>query len=252
MKDRVPNVVPGEGSRVAAGRRVELPSRIFTLSPSSFAFLWEECRRCFYLQVASKFQRPRSIMPKIFTVIDGQMKTCLTGNRIDLPDLPGGVLGHPELWVESTPILLPGRTATCILRGRLDNLIAFDDRTYGVVDRKTCSTKDEHVPLYGRQLHAYAYCLEHPAPGKALIGPVSRLGLLVFEPDGFTYPVDGSAAAKAALMGPVSWIEVPRDYEAFLAFLCDVVAVLEQPQPPPGSPACEWCRYRDTSRRTGL
>src|SRR5262249_51191847 len=153
---------------------------------------------------------------------------------------------------ESAPIALPGCAAACILRGRLDNLIAFDDETYGVVDRKTCSTKDEHVALYARQLHAYAHCLEHPSPGKPVLGPVSRLGLLVFEPDGFAYPGNGSAAATAALTGPVSWIDVPRDDDAFRAFLTEVVTVLEEPQPPPGSPACEWCQYRDTSRRTGL
>ena len=44
------------------------------LSPSDFAFLWEECKRCFYLKVVKEFYRPRSLMPKIFNVIDAQMK----------------------------------------------------------------------------------------------------------------------------------------------------------------------------------
>src|SRR5262249_35446734 len=111
--------------------------------------------------------------------------------------------------------------------------------------------RDEHVPLYSRQLHAYAYCLEHPAAGKTLLRPVSRLGLLVFEPDGFLYPGNG-AATGAALTGPVSWVEVPRDDQAFLAFLTDVVRVPEQPQAPAPSPKGDWGRYRDASRRTGV
>ena len=45
------------------------------LSPSDFAFVWRECKRCFYLRVAKGFQRPRPIMPKIFTLIDAKMKT---------------------------------------------------------------------------------------------------------------------------------------------------------------------------------
>jgi hypothetical protein len=44
------------------------------LSPSDFAFLWEECQRCFYLKVVRQFYRPWSPMPKIFTKIDGIMK----------------------------------------------------------------------------------------------------------------------------------------------------------------------------------
>ena len=40
------------------------------LSPSDFAFLWEECKRCFYLKVARGFYRPRTPFPGIFSVID--------------------------------------------------------------------------------------------------------------------------------------------------------------------------------------
>jgi len=217
--------------------------RTYVLSPSDFAFLWMECPRCFYLQVVGTSRRPRAPFPKIFSVIDGQMKACFTGSRIELPDLPGGVVGYPDLWVESEPIVIPGRATRCVLRGKLDNVITFDDRTYGVIDGKTCSTKDDHVPLYGRQLHAYAYCLEHPAPGKPRLLPVSRLGLLVFEPEGFTYPMAGAAAVEAALTGAMRWIAIPRDDAAFLAFLTEVLDLLERPDPPPPGPTCQYCKY---------
>lgn len=39
------------------------------LSPSDFAFLWEECKRCFYLKVVNGIQRPPLIMPKIFMTL---------------------------------------------------------------------------------------------------------------------------------------------------------------------------------------
>ena len=51
------------------------------LSPSDFAFLWEECRRCFYLKVVSDFKRPSTPMPKIFTTIDQLMKQRFAGRR---------------------------------------------------------------------------------------------------------------------------------------------------------------------------
>ena len=37
--------------------------------------------------------------------------------------------------------------------------------------------------MYSRQLHAYAYTLEHPAPDKLALSPVTELGLLYFYPD---------------------------------------------------------------------
>ena len=54
-------------------------SEIFKLSPSDFGFLYDECKRCFYLKVKHKFNRPRSIMPSIFIKIDGIMKDYFEG-----------------------------------------------------------------------------------------------------------------------------------------------------------------------------
>ena len=220
------------------------------LSPSDFAFLWEDCKRCFYLKIASGFQRPRTIMPKIFTVIDAEMKKCFEGRRTETiaPGMPGGVVEYSEKWVESQPISVPERSFSCFLRGKFDTVVKFDDGTYGVIDFKTSERKAEHVPLYSRQLHAYAIALEKPAPGKLTLSPISKLGLLVFDPAKFSNAGGGSAA----LIGGLSWIEIPRDDATFMRFLADVLSVLELPSPPGGSPSCEWCQYRDTSRRTSL
>jgi len=220
------------------------------LSPSDFAFLWEECKRCFYLKIASGFQRPRNIMPKIFTVIDAEMKKCFEGLRTETiaPGMPSGVVEYSEKWVESRPISVPERSSSCFLRGKFDTVVKFDDGTYGVIDLKTSERKAEHVPLYSRQLHAYAIALENPAPGKLALGPISKLGLLVFDPAKFSNNGDGNAF----LLGGLSWIEIPRNDNDFLRFLADVLSVLELPSPPGGSPSCEWCQYRDTSRRTSL
>ena len=126
------------------------------LSPSDFAFLYEECKRCFYLKLARDYQRPRGPFPKIFTIIDGLMKDFCEGKRSEeiSPELPPGVVMHGEKWVESEPIELPGRTSTCFVRGKFDTVVEFDDGSYGVIDFKTTQTKREHVSLYGRQLHA--------------------------------------------------------------------------------------------------
>jgi hypothetical protein len=56
---------------------------------------------------------------------------------------------------------------------------------------------------------------------------------------------------SASLKGGISWLEIPRNDKEFINFLKEVVGVLEQSNPPGGNPECEWCRYRDTSRRIG-
>ncbi len=220
------------------------------LSPSDFAFLWEECKRCFYLKIVRGFERPHPTLPKIFNVIDSSMKAHYGGRRTETiaAALAPGFVEFGEKWVESRPIQVPGRASTCFVRGKFDTVVRFDDGSYGIVDFKTSERRAGHVPRYGRQLHAYAHALENPAAGKFGLSPISRLGLLVYEPVAYSHQAPNSAA----LSGEVSWIEVPRDDGSFLAFLSDVLAVLELPEPPDGASACEWCRYRNASRRTGL
>lgn len=224
--------------------------KTWKLSPSDFAFLWEECKRCFYLKVVSNFQRPRPIMPKIFTVIDSQMKRFYAGKRTEeiVEGMPAGSVIYAEKWIESKPVHIEGHSTACFIRGKFDTVLQLNDGTYAVVDFKTSERKAEHVPLYGRQLHAYAYALENATPGKLALAPVSRLGLIVYEPSSYSH----QGRSMAGLGGSVSWIEIPRDDLAFSRFLSEVLTVLELPSAPGGSPACEWCQYRDTSRRTGL
>jgi hypothetical protein len=219
-------------------------SRSWVLRPSDFAFLWEECRRCFYLDLHGISQRPRTPFPKIFTAIDGQMKAGFMGRRLTLPGCPGAVVAYQDLWVESAPIAIPGHAMGCVVRGRLDTVLEFDDGSYAVIDFKTSAVRDEHVPKYSRQLHAYAHCLERPAPGKRRYAPVSQLGLLVFEPTGFRFPARGTPF-EAVLGGSLHWLAMPRDEAAFLAFLAAVLDVLEGPPPPP-APTCQFCAYSES------
>jgi hypothetical protein len=220
------------------------------LSPSDFAFLWEECRRCFYLKVVSDFKRPSTPMPKIFTTIDQLMKQRFAGQRTDaiIAGLPGGVFEYSEHWVESRPVAIPGQAPTCFIRGKFDTVVRFDDGGFGVVDFKTSARNSEHIPLYARQLHAYACALEQAAPGRLALSPVRQLGLLVYEPKAFEHQTAGACS----LSGSLSWIEIPRDNGGFMDFLGEVLEVLDQPAPPAGSASCPWCAHRDTARRTGL
>ena len=63
------------------------------LSPSDLTFLWEECKRCFYLKVVREISRP-FIMPKIFNKIDSIMNQYFFGkNTTEInPVLPPGTV----------------------------------------------------------------------------------------------------------------------------------------------------------------
>jgi len=158
--------------------------------------------------------------------------------------MPRGTIDVGERWVESTPILIPGQRSTCSIRGRFDAIVRLDDGSYAVIDLKTCDTRDDHLFLYSRQLHAYAHALEHAAPRWLSLKPITRLGLLVFEPNGF----GAGCAGSVSLYGPLTWIEIPLNKDRFERFLGEVMDVLDAPDPPPPSPTCSFCKYRGLPR----
>jgi hypothetical protein len=223
------------------------PSRVWRLSPSEFGFLWDECRRCYYLRVTQKYTRPGAF-PKIFTAIDGQMRLRFDGKRTEevLPELPPGKLDCGDQRVQCAPIRLPNVNCALEIRGKLDALVRFDDGSVAVVDFKTASVSGRNVETYTRQLSAYAYALENPAPGFLGLRPVRRLGLLIFEPQAFS-----SESRAASLSGSLHWQEIPVSHDAFLKFLREVATVLDLPVPPPPTEGCPWCEYRERARKHG-
>jgi PD-(D/E)XK nuclease superfamily len=219
----------------------------FTLSPSEFGFLWQECKRCYYLRVTQKYSRPGAF-PKIFTAIDGQMRLRFDGKRTEevLPQLPPGKLDCADQRVISAPIVFPNRSTTLQIRGKLDALVRFDDGSFAVVDFKTSAQSAQNIETYKRQLNAYAYALENPAPGQLPMRPVRHLGLLVFEPRAFS-----SDAGAASFSGTVQWSPIAIDPGGFRNFLDEVATVLDLAAPPPCTPDCDWCKYREASRQSG-
>ncbi len=225
-------------------------SQLYKLSPSDFAFLWQECKRCFYLKIVEGFNRPAMAFPSIFGVIDIEMRKHFMSQRTSAlsPDLPPGTVAYGEKWVQSAPISRPGRSATAYIKGKLDAVIQFDDGSYGVIDFKTSDIKTAHVQLYSRQLRAYAYALENPGASLLALSPVSSLGLLAFTPEHFS----SEEASRSLLTGSLRWFPISRNDESFLSFIDEVLGVLDLPEAPPPDPKCVWCQYRAESRQNGL
>jgi hypothetical protein len=228
---------------------------VYKLSPSDFAFLWEQCKRCFHLKVARGIRQPSMPMAGIFKRIEGLQMSFYDGKPTGevAPGVPPGKIRCGERWVESRVIEPKGRQSAGYISGKLDTLLEFDDRSWGVLDFKTTLVKPEQAAKYSRQLHAYAFSLENPSPApKSMKGeaprlsPISRLGLLCFEPSELRVPVPG----RQAYEGEARWLEIPRDEKAFLEFVSEVLALLDGPLPDPSSD-CDWCSYARTMSSLG-
>lgn len=214
------------------------------LSPSDFAFLYEQCKRCFYMKVVRNIKPPSMPMASIFKKIEALQMKFYDGRRTSelLPELPPGTFRCAERAVESEPV------DGWYIYGKLDSLIAFDDGSWGILDFKTTTISPDKAALYARQLNAYAYAIEHPTTSPRVlkgeaprIGPISKLGLLCFEPAELTH-----SGGRQTYVGDVKWLEIPRDGAAFLSFVGEVRNVLQEAPPP--APDCDWCAYAATMK----
>lgn len=224
--------------------------RAIKLNPSDLTFLWDECKRCFYLKYVHGINRPAIPFPSIFGTIDRLLKEHFHGKSTEYldPSIPPGVVRYREKWVESAPLSFHGHSRQVFIRGKFDTVIAFEDGSFGIVDFKTSVPSSKHIPFYSRQLHAYAIALEQPAPKKLALYPVSKLGLLAVTPDA----MNRTASGQIAYLGKVTWMEIPRNDEVFIGFLEEVLTLLEQPEPPEASPNCGYCLYRAEARQHGF
>ena len=227
-----------------------MPTTLIKLSPSDLTFLWDECPRCFYLKYLHGITRPAAPFPSIFGAIDRLMKAQFAGHpATDLEaSLPPGIVTVSEKWVESLPFSLPDHELSCFVRGKLDAMVVFDDGSFGVVDFKTSAPKKEQIPFYSRQLHAYVYALEHPAPNRLSCNPVSKLGLYIETP----HATLAATTSEISFDFRSTWLEIPLDRNGFIDFLDRVLTLLELPEPPPASEECTYCQYRHHARQHGM
>jgi hypothetical protein len=216
------------------------------LSPSQLTFLYDECKRCFYLALMRDYKRPSTPMPKIFSRIDGAMKNYFMGrsNKDISPELPDGRMFLAQRWVESTPMEFPNHTLQPYFRGLFDAMLEFDCGGYGLIDFKTSEYVPTQLSFYKRQLNAYVYSLEHPAPEKLHLEPITHMGLVYYTPEDMLKFDEEHLSLK----GMAHWKRIERDDKEFVRFIDEVLTVLEMPEPPAPDPECEFCKYRELGR----
>lgn len=209
------------------------------LSPSDFAYLYEECKLCYCLKVKEGIYQPSMPMPGVFSAINTRLQGNLVGKNLRTlnPDLPDGVVVKQEGWVESMAV--PGTDV--FIKGKYDLLVKGNDIGHTLVDLKISQPDEGKIEKYKTQLGAYKFALENPASGEQI--KISRIGLLIFYPDTVTFE-----NGLARLDFPPKWLEIECDDECFLNFAKDVDKLLSQPLPAE-DPNCKWCAYRHTSEK---
>jgi len=222
---------------------------IYNLSPSDLTFLWDGCKHCFYQKVKHNivFRGP---FPGMF----GKMGNLTSNYYLDKssnelsPDLPRGVVKFREKWVKSAPISFADTSTQCVIKGRFDAIMAFEDGSYGIIDYKTSEASQEEAAFYSRQLSAYAYALENPAPAALAIAPITRLGLFIITPKRYERMPNG----EFAFVTKTTWMDIPRDDGTFLKLLKEVVSLLDGPVPPDPAEDCGLCNYRKGYYEAGI
>jgi hypothetical protein len=211
------------------------------LFPSDFAFLWEQCPRCFWLQAIKGIKRPSIPMPSIFMSIDRQMKESFVDKNLsDInPDWIDGRVVGSDIWVKSLYKEYPERDLQLYISGKLDTLVRLEDNSYGIIDFKT-SDALKFLPLYMRQLHAYAYAFNNPQRENFdFKGRITQLGLIIFDPcNGF----DISKPCEAALNGTITYKSISFVPDKFDKFLDKIAGLVAEEDEPDYNSECAWCQ----------
>lgn len=207
---------------------------MYRLSPSDFAYLYEECKFCYYLKIKHGIYQPSMPMPGVFSAINTRLQGNLVGKNLQVlsKDLPEGEVINQEGWVESVSV--PGTSV--YIKGKYDLLLKNPEGTHTLVDLKISQAGEDKIERYKTQLAAYKFALENPQTGEPV--KITRLGLLLFYPDTVSFE-----SGLAVLNFPPKWLEVPADEANFLSFMKDIDKLLSG-SIPEESKTCKWCQYR--------
>lgn len=207
---------------------------LYKLSPSDFAYLWNDCKHCYYQKV--KFGLAYyGAFPATFGLINTLLQNSIMGmNLRDVnPGFPGGIVEIQEGYMRSKPI--PGTNV--YLSGRFDILTKLEDGTYGLIDFKITTLDEEKIQKYASQLHAYKFALENPASGAPMV-KISKMGIVSISPESVKHK-----NRQTVFTTVLKWHPIEEDMDGFLKLIKEVSQVLNG-KLPPESPTCMLCSYR--------
>lgn len=212
---------------------------MYKLLPSDFAYLYEECKRCYWMKVHDQIARPQLPMPGIFSAINTRLQGTLVGTNLQSLSnaLPVGHVEKQEGFVES--LLVPG--TQLYLKGKYDLLVKKPDDAYLLIDFKLSQPHEDKIDKYKTQLYSYKFALENPRSGSSL--RITQMGLIIMYPDQVKFD-----QGVATLTFPPRWLEVPLDEVGFMSFMHEIDDLLSGPIPTEGVD-CKFCKYRHINER---
>lgn len=229
-------------------QKVHLPKQTmsYKLSPSDFAYLYEECKHCYYLKIKHGIQHPSMPFPGVFSALNTRIQGNLIGKTLKTlsDNLPDCKVINQEVFVESA--LVPD--TSCYIKGKYDLLCKNDngkqnsDDTYTLVDLKISQPDVDKIEKYKTQLTAYKFALENPKEGSSI--KITRMGLLVFYPDTLVFE---NGIAKIDF--PPKWLEIPADENGFFDFIKEIDSLLAGSLPQE-NPDCKYCNYCKLQKKT--
>ena len=206
---------------------------MYKLSPSDFAYLYEECKHCYYLKIKYGVIQPSMPMPGVFSALNTRIQGSLVGKKLNVvsPSLPDCQVISQEGFVESIPI----PETSCFIKGKYDLLCNNSDGTYTIVDLKISQADMGKIEKYKTQLTAYKFAMENPKSSDPI--KITKMGLLIFYPDTVAFENE-----SARVDFPPKWLEIPADDLGFVNFIREVDKLLAGPIPE-SNPECKWCKY---------
>lgn len=207
---------------------------MYKLSPSDFAYLWEECKFCYYQKVKLGVSHS-GVFPAMFGRINKLLQDSVIGKNLQEISvlMPSGIIDRQEGFIKSIQI----QGTNCFVSGRYDLLIKLDDGTFAIIDFKITTPDEEQIlKKYATQLHAYKYALENPADGNPV--KVSKLGIVSVHPDEMKLK-----DKKIVFTSTPTWHTITEDMDSFMEMIGEIDLVLNGQLPKP-SATCKLCIYR--------
>ncbi len=211
-----------------------MSNQVYKISPSDFAYLWEECKHCYYQKVKNGISYS-GVFPSMFGRINKLLQDSIMGMNLKdiIPDLPSGIISIQEGYMRS--VVIPGTNV--FLSGRFDILTKLEDGTFAIIDFKITTPDEEKVlKKYTSQLHAYKFALENPAEGLPI--KISKMGAITINPDHMKIE-----NGKIVFTTTPTWHGIEEDMDSFYMLIRNISDVLDGPLPE-ASESCGLCVYR--------
>jgi hypothetical protein len=211
------------------------------ISPSDFAFLYDQSKWGFYNKYKNGIKRPMVIMPKIFALIDRSFKESFLDQNLNTicKELPDAIFQDANKWVVSKEISNPSYPDVKVqIRGKIDAVFAYPDGSFAIIDLKTSEVSEQYVEKYKRQLMSYSYAVKNPENSKTFqLDNLKNTGLLVFNPQKFFIDYN----SKGGIRGEIKWLEYDVDLDGFESFIKDeIIPLLAGKEPEPTKEDPQW------------